>query len=49
MQQKGPKACKTARKILFSINKLSDFAHYEDVRTDSNAMRERDLQWLRQR
>jgi hypothetical protein len=30
-------------KILFSINKLSAFAHHEAVRTDSDAKREREL------
>jgi len=34
-------------KILFSINKLSDFAHHEDVRTDSNAKSERDFAMAR--
>jgi len=33
----GVKTHKSAAKILFSINKLSGFAHHEDVRTDSNA------------
>jgi len=35
--RKLAKTHKSEAKILFSINKLSHFAHHEDVRTDSNS------------
>jgi hypothetical protein len=34
--RKLAKAGKIRRKILFPINKLPEFAHHEDVRTDSD-------------
>jgi hypothetical protein len=39
----GAKVGQSEVKILFSINKLSAFAHHEVVRTDSDAKREREL------
>jgi hypothetical protein len=42
--RKPAKVGKTKAKILFSINKLPEFAHHEDVRTDSNAKERGTLQ-----